>query len=165
MKNMTGTRAPMNIMTVEEQAKQMAYIEAYKAEKKATQARLYRMMLEEEQLQYQQQQALSQELERRQALRQKRQEAQARKEIRDAPIREKIIKTALTNLIATFTQRIRDISDYYHLRDEKATKKYLDEVDTKPYKQDIKELINSNLEAMRPNIGKELFSRFQSFLQ
>jgi len=33
---MFGTRSPMNIMTIEEQAKQMAYIEAYKA-KKATQ--------------------------------------------------------------------------------------------------------------------------------
>ena len=35
---MFGTRSQMNIMTVEEQAKQMAYIEAYKA-KKATQPR------------------------------------------------------------------------------------------------------------------------------
>ena len=38
MRDMFGTRSPMNIMTVEEQAKQMAYIEAYKA-KKAIQPR------------------------------------------------------------------------------------------------------------------------------
>jgi hypothetical protein len=161
MRDMFGTRSPMNIMTIEEQAKQMAYIEEYQAKKKATQARLYRMMLESQQ----QQEDLSQELERRQTLRQKQQEAKARKEVRDASIKEKIIKTQLTNLTATFARRLRNVSDCYHIRDEKYTKKALKEVETKPYKQDIKEIIASNLEAMKPNITNDLFSCFQNFLQ
>lgn len=162
---MFGTRSPMKIMTVEEKAYQMACIEEYQAKKKSTQARLYKIMLEQQYEQQQQEQRQQEELERREALRQKQQEAKARKEARDAPIREKIVKTQLTNLIATFTRRFRNVSDCYHIRDEKYTKKTLKEVDTKPYKQDIKEIIASNLEAMKPNISNDLFLCFQNFLQ